>query len=167
MAERPAPSFEEFTRWVAALGRKASAGDPPAAVLAAARDAREHSLVADQVSSGRLEVIELLAAASDDVGLPTELITARGFRVSIVYGEAAGQKDTSLCILVQCPTELAAQLFGRTAYLWNSQQRFEIGQFDADGRAIGTLPAGIEITTSDLARGAVQLEEPDSPSDDD
>jgi hypothetical protein len=52
---------------------------------------------------------------------------------------------------------------GQTAFLWNGSQRFELGQFDADGKAIGTLPAGIEITMSDFAAGHIKLEEPDAP----
>jgi hypothetical protein len=41
---------------------------------------------------------------------------------------------------------------GRSVYLWYGSTRFELGQFDADGKALGTLPAGIEITLSDFAR---------------
>jgi hypothetical protein len=47
-----------------------------------------------------------------------------------------------------------------TAYLWYGTERFELGQFDGDGKAIGALPAGIEISASDFAQGRVKLEEP-------
>jgi hypothetical protein len=63
-------------------------------------------------------------------------------------------------VLVQCPPELIDTVQGETAYLWNGQQRFELGPFDSEGKAIGTLPAGIEISASDFALGNVKLEEP-------
>jgi hypothetical protein len=63
-------------------------------------------------------------------------------------------------VLVHCPVELISALEGRTAYLWYGEERFELGQFDAEGKAVGELPAGVEITASDFAQGKVKLEEP-------
>jgi len=165
---RRTPSFEDFTRWVAALGKTAAVDRPPEAVLAEARMARDEMLRQQPapVSQGRREVLELLAAATEDAGLPPELTTARGFRVSIVYGDGPRDETASLCVLVQCPPELAPALVGRSTFLWSGEQRFELGEFDADGKAIGKLPAGLEITATDLRDGAVCLESPDSPGDD-
>jgi hypothetical protein len=60
---------------------------------------------------------------------------------------------------------LIGQVQGQVAYLWNGTKRFELGQFDIDGKAIGTLPAGMQITLSDFATGNVKLEAPGSSSD--
>ena len=54
---------------------------------------------------------------------------------------------------------------GKTVYLRNGAARFELGQFDSDGKALGTLPAGIEITLSDFAKGLVKLEAPQTADD--
>jgi hypothetical protein len=164
MSENRAPRFEDFTRWVAGLGRKSIIAIPTERLRKSAQAAREASLRGHWRPIGRREVLALVAAATENSGMPPELTTTRGFRVSIVYGEAP-VGGASLCVLVQCPETLASKLVGRTAYLWNGDRRFELGQFDPDGRAIGTLPAGIEITASDFKRGAVQLEEPDPPHD--
>ena len=67
-------------------------------------------------------------------------------------------------MLVQCPPEKVSQVQGSTAYLWNGSERFELGQFDADGKAIGTLPVGVQISISDFALGKVKLEEPPDPT---
>jgi hypothetical protein len=164
MPEKSVPKFDDFTRWVAAMGRVSTSTLPSERLIKSARAAREASLRQLAAPIGRRETLTLLAAATEDSGVPPELITARGFRVSIVYGDSPAG-GVSLCVLVQCPAALAPKLVGRTAYLWNGDHRFELGQFDPDGRAIGTLPAGIEISVSDFQHGAVQLEEPDAPPD--
>jgi len=45
-------------------------------------------------------------------------------------------------------------------HLWYGTERFELGQFDAEGKAIAELPAGLEITASDFALGKIKFEEP-------
>jgi hypothetical protein len=164
MSERETPRFEDFTRWVAGLGRVSTIELPSERLRESAQAARDASLREREAPIGRRETLALLAASTEDSEVPPELTTARGFRVSIVYGDAP-VGGASLCVLVQCPAALAPELVGRTAYLWNGDRRFELGQFDPDGRAIGTLPAGIEITASDFERGSVELEEPDPPHD--
>jgi hypothetical protein len=167
------PRFDEFSRWLAhreALSGASLAPDRYDALMAAARLARDETLRAreEQVpsssnhQSGRLEVLQLLAAATteDPASRPPELTTARGFRVTLSYDDGANAGDSTLCVLVRCPPGLITQVSGRTAYLWNGSERFELGQFDAEGKAIGTLPAGIEIVLSDFRQGRVKLEEP-------
>ncbi len=163
-SESTPPSFEAFCRWVAATAGgsvdspaapgalDASAGRRYEVLIAAARRAR-------YVVPRHLETLRLLAAADRSAPRPPEMATARGFLVSIAYDEGA-ERASSLCVLVRCPLELVEQMQGETVYLWSGTERFELGQFDADGKAIGTLPAGIEITLSDLSSGRVRLDEP-------
>ncbi len=160
------PEFDAFVAWLAherdsSVSTKPIARSRYEALLAAARDARKHNLARTDASPGRLEVLQLLAAADrSDCGDLPELTTARGFRVTLAYEESADPPVSSICVLVRCPPELIASVQGETAYLWSGSERFELGQFDADGKAIGTLPAGIEISPSDFAMGRVKLEEP-------
>ncbi len=87
-------------------------------------------------------------------------MTARGFRVTLAYDEGTGGNGSSICVLVRAPSELIDEVQGQTAFLWNGTERFELGQFDSEGKAIGTLPAGIEISLSDFVTGRVKLEGP-------
>jgi hypothetical protein len=165
-----APKFDAFAAWLARQPDKpVSAGAARRdELLAAARAARDATLGREESGDrvGHLEVLQLLAAADESASArPPELMTARGFRVTLAYEESGEPTTTSICVLVHCPPELVRSVRGETAYLWSGTQRFELGQFDADGKAIGTLPAGIEITLSDFALGKVKLEEP-APSDD-
>jgi hypothetical protein len=139
--------------------------------LAAAREARAEVLNAAAslrppaaASRGaRIEVLRLLAAADPNATRPPELTTARGFRVTLAYDEggvSAAAEGASICVLVHAPPEQVEAVQGKTAYLWSGNDRFELGQFDTDGKAIGTLPAGIEISLSDFVDGKIKLEEP-------
>jgi hypothetical protein len=56
-------------------------------------------------------------------------------------------------------------MHGETAYLWNGSERFALGQFDADGKVLGTLPAGVGVSLGDFKQGRIKLEEPSSPLD--
>ncbi len=167
------PNFEEFTHWVARTCRDLESGAQEAAsqatsvgaarydkLLTAARVARDESRGA-ATALPRLAVLRVLAAADKGASsaLP-ELTTARGFRVTLAYDEGGGAETSSICVLVRCPPELVSLVQGESAYLWNGEARFELGQFDSEGKAIGTLPAGIEISQSDFAMGKVKLEEP-------
>jgi hypothetical protein len=172
--EKPAPSFSEFARWVAAhqnavLTDRAA----PEELLAAARQAREEWMLASRSSTvqsagadadrAEVEVLGLLAAASTDANTrPPELMTPRGFRVTLAYEDESNANRSSICVLVRCPPEMIGRVQGGTVFLWYGSTRFELGQFDADGKAIGALPAGIEITLSDFARGTVKLEAPNA-----
>jgi len=165
------PSFEEFARWLAHRAPQPTLDEARYERLrAAARDAREEFLAAqraivpnpdESAHFGHFEVLQLLAAADrSESPRPADLTTARGFRVTLAFEEGGSGDVSSICVLVQCPAELIESLQGEIAYLWNGAQRFELGQFDAEGKAIGTLPAGIEISPSDFAMGNVKLEEP-------
>ena len=165
-----APSFEEFARWLALRTPPTLDEARYERLRAGARDARDEFLTGQRgiaptadasARYGHFEVLQLLAAADkSESPRPADLTTARGFRVTLAFDEGGGGDVSSICVLVQCPPELIESVQGETAYLWNGAQRFELGQFDAEGKAIGTLPAGIEISPSDFAMGNVKLEEP-------
>jgi len=165
------PSFEEFARWLALRSPQPTPDEGRYERLrAAARDARDEFLTGQRgiepnpdasAHYGHFEVLQLLAAADkSESPRPANLTTARGFRVTLAFEEGGGGDVSSMCVLVQSPPELIESVQGETAYLWNGAQRFELGQFDAEGKAIGTLPAGIEISPADFAMGNVKLEEP-------
>jgi hypothetical protein len=174
--ENDGPSFEEFLRFVAAKHRATPGGFAPSErVLAAARAARRELRTLSPgdppacgggTLDGSCEVLEVLAASSRDSASPTELITARGFRVSLDYREATDSEPSSICVLVRCPERWLGGVQGRMAFLWNGEVRCELGEFDSDGKAIGTLPAGVEVTLNDLTTGRVRLETPAGPAHD-
>jgi hypothetical protein len=166
------PDFNQFSRWLASrLNEPAIPSEHYDTLHAEARSARDEFIQARQsvrlqrsasaAPRGALEVLQLMAAADkSDASRPPEMTTARGFRVTLAYDEGTGTDVPSICVLVRSPPELIVTVEGETAYLWNGTERFELGQFDAEGKAIGVLPAGIEISLSDFALGKVKLEEP-------
>lgn len=171
--ETSAPTFQSFLRFVAS--RHGPSPEPPIPserMLAAARAAHKELWApgsaagplhrADAADGGDVEVLNLLAASSEGAARPSDLITVRGFRVRLDYRDSTDVAPSSICVLVECPQELVASVQGQIAYLWNGAERFELGEFDADGKAIGTLPAGIEITLADFTAGRIKLEAPDS-----
>jgi hypothetical protein len=179
MPTKPAPpAFANFARWVAEQqGPPGAILQPPDDLVAAARQARDAAVRSAQAARerhsvsqgrrGRIEILTLLAAASNHAGAkPPELMTARGFRVTLAYYEGSASDPASICVLVQCPLDRIAQVQGLSAHLWNGSERYELGQFDSDGKAIGVLPSGVEISLTDFAQGHVKLEEPDSPTGD-
>jgi hypothetical protein len=178
--EAPAPVTHSATSNEVSTGQDAYLASPKSdcydRLLAAAYVARNEVLRAAETARSpaaavytglrHFEVLELLAAADkSELSRPPELVTARGFRVTLAYDEGAGPDASSICVLVRCPPELITTIQGDTAYLWNGTERFELGQYDSEGKAIGTLPAGIEISLSDLGSGKVQLEEPPPATD--
>jgi len=162
--ESKLPDFDEFSRWLASrLSQQSLSAEHFVRLRAAAHDARDEFLLTRQAANpGSVEVLQLLAAADRDASLPPEITTPRGFRVSLAYDEGSGQESSSIGVLVTCPPEMIADCAGKTVYLWSGNQRFELGEFDVEGKAIGTLPGGIEITASDFASGNVKLETPDN-----
>ncbi len=167
-AKRTTSQFEAFARWLAARQPARPAPSEFAAsnrfgeLLAEARRARDHAVAGiGDADGGHFECLRLLAAAdrSGSTVCP-EMVTARGFHVALARDEGAVTGPGSVCVLVRSPPELTRSVAGRTAFLWNGAERFEVGRFDADGKAIGTLPCGAEISTSDLTGGRVWLELP-------
>ena len=162
------PSFDGFSRWLAArLDRPELRAEQRYDTLKdAARTARDEfveswGMFTQEPPTGRIESLYLLAAADkSESSLPPEITTPRGFRVILAYEEATGGEPASICVLVHCPAELIGALEGQSVSLWHGTQRFELGQFDGEGKAIGVLPAGLEITASDFAAGRVKLETP-------
>ena len=168
-AERK-PSLTEFSRWLASRlnqqGMQPGRYDP---LLAAARAARDefvqalHEAMPEEPAGtgthGSFETLQLLAAADKDSSLPPEITTPRGFRITLAYEEGDGTASP-LGVLVICPAGLADSLEGQMAYLWRGTERFELGQFDAEGKALGALPAGTTVTAKDFTSGRVKLEVP-------
>jgi hypothetical protein len=173
MSNKAPPGFDAFTHWLASEGKSEAPAPGPERyqrLLAAARSTRDDALQMSasvspaQVSPstpGHLEVLLLLAAADkSESARPPELTTARGFRVTLAYDEGGASQPASICVLVRCPPDLIEAVQGETAFLWNGSERFELGQFDSEGKALGTLPSGVEISLSDFTLGKVKLEEP-------
>lgn len=171
--ETAAPSFETFLRFLASrYGAMPKGGVAPDRVLAAAREA--HGALSGEAAPKRsasggnaaartgIEILELLAASSQGITRPSDLVTARGFRVRLDYRDGTDAEPSSICVLVQCPEQMVDAVQGQLAYLWNGAERFELGEFDVEGKAIGTLPAGIEITLADFATGRIKLEAPEA-----
>ena len=158
------PDFDAFCRWLSNRLKEPGARTERYDTLLAARLARSEFLRARRhrrAGRGTVAVLQLLAAADrSEAARPPEMRTARGFRVTLAHDEATSADAPSICILVRCPPELLPAIEGETAYLWNGTQRFELGDFDAEGKAIGALPAGVEISLLDFAQGRVKLEEP-------
>ena len=176
--EQPPPDFDSFARWVASrFGATDTGAVPPDRLVAAARDARDASGTSGPAMPGApqpsgsparvIEVLEFLAAASaEETARPPELVTGRGFRVALAYENTNHSQMPAICVLVQCPVKWAVCLEGETVFLWLGPERYELGQLDADGKAIGFLPAGIRVTMADFSSGVVRLETPAPPSSD-
>jgi hypothetical protein len=171
MSRQPKPpSFDQFSRWLAARVDQPRLDAAHYETLReAAREARNEFVAAHAAAGahdptegqGSLEVLHLLAAADkSESSLLPEITTPRGFRVILAYEEATDGEPASICVLVHCPAELIGALEGQSVCLWHGTQRFELGQFDGEGKAIGVLPAGLQITASDFAAGRVKLETP-------
>jgi len=164
--ETKLPDFDDFSRWLTArVDRPTIRRERHDAVIAAAREARDEFVLTRRPAQGSFEVLQLLAAADkSDTARPPEMTTARGFHVTLAYDEGTASAEPSICVLVRSPPELVPAIEGQFVYLWNGAQRFELGQFDAEGKAIGILPAGIQISVSDFTQGRVKLEEPPAPA---
>jgi hypothetical protein len=164
------PDFNQFSRWLASrISRPAFTAEHFGELQSAARSARDEFIEAQlqgapQAEGAKgacsFEVLQLLAAADGDAALPPEITTPRGFRITVAYEEEGDAESSSIGVLVNCPPELIGEVDGKTVYLWSGSERFELGQFDAEGKAIGVLPAHIEISAADFAQGKVKLEAP-------
>jgi len=176
--EAKLPDFNQFSRWLASrMNRPGITAERYPELESAARDARHEFLETRRESmpqsssaqadggvdaEGSVEVLQLLAAAQSDASLPPEITTPRGFRISFADEDDTDGTPSSMVVLVTCPPELSTSIEGKMVYLWKDEERFELGQFDAEGKAIGTLPAGVEISAADFTQGKVKLEAPDA-----
>jgi hypothetical protein len=165
--ETKLPDFDQFSRWLASRpspqGIDSARFEPLRAAARAARDeyaATRQELPHGEGAPGSFEVLQLLAAADGAESLPSEITTSRGFRLTLADEEIGSTEATSIGVLVTCPPDLIDAAVGKSVYLWSGAQRFEIGEFDAEGKAVGELPSGIEIKASDFALGKVRLETP-------
>jgi len=173
MSDNPSgPDLMTFARWLATKVDSRGIADtatrrPSASLVAAARRARDESRhLAEDLGTGRGllpapigEVLLLLAAADEsDAVLPPELMTASGFRVTLASELGVEPGAATLCVLVRCPAGLMDSIEGQIACLCRGAERFELGEFDSEGKAIGTLPAAVDITLSDFSRGIIRLE---------
>jgi hypothetical protein len=166
------PSFDGFSRWLAArLDRPEMRAERHETLKDAARMARDEFVesrrpFAQKPATGRIEALYLLAAADKtDATLPPEITTTRGFRIALAFDADAAPGESSICVLVHCPVDLIGSFEGQLVHLWYGEDRFEIGQFDAEGKALGLLPPHIRIRPSDFAEGRVKLEEPPLTAD--
>ncbi|HEY0801617.1 MAG TPA: hypothetical protein VGD54_12295 [Steroidobacteraceae bacterium] len=172
------PDFKAFARWVASrTSASQSSGESWDALLAASRAARDEVLRTTQLPAvgfaalaaerQNIELLQVLAAATEDkTSLPPELSTAKGFRAALSrdtnMGVAQPPSDvarSSIAVLVQAPLDRIAWVQDKTAFLWKGAERFELGQFDADGRAYGSLPVGVDVTLADFTGANIRLEE--------
>lgn len=164
----PVPDFDQFSRWLKAKWDKPRAqAESYSSVYVAAQEAR-NAFVAGRNDvnaltalpndvAGSVEVVQLLAAADGDAVIPPELTTALGFRIHFSFGGAADQ-DSLVYVLIYCPSDRVADLTGSSAHLWIANERFAMGQFDAEGKTLGALPAGVSVTAADFLNGTISLE---------
>jgi hypothetical protein len=171
------PGFSDFTRWLASLSKPAVEKHPNEMTVNAARAARDSFLASWKVpqaatprqsaEASHVEKLYLLAAADSETnGPPREMTSPRGLRIMFDYQEGSSSRSASICVLVECPSDRVQQFQGKAVSLWYGTERFELGVFDSDGKAIGTLPAGITITAQDFESGAVKLEGPGESAED-
>jgi hypothetical protein len=160
MSNSPEPgSFEDFLRWLAESRPSAGAesAPPSSTVLAAANLAwREtQSLRSEQREElgppvGQrtyYEDLELMAAADlDNDGHPLpRLRTPNGFVISTLYGTHRGAGAAPIALLVECPVASIELFKGLRVQVLAGDRWVDIGEIDADGKAIGDLPDGMDF----------------------
>ena len=150
--KKPSTSLENFAHWLLS-NRRRSAREIDRRVLDSARQARDQYQKGFEEASTDLrsvsvvfERIELMAAAdtTEDRLLP-RMRTPRGFSISPIYRLGAAPGEAPAYLLIECPADLARLVEGETACFFVAGRRIELGQFDADGKVTGALPASIEL----------------------
>jgi hypothetical protein len=160
MSNSPKPgSFEDFLRWLAESGptQGADSAPPPSDVLAAANLAwRETQFLKSAQRAAQAahfgqgyyqEDVELMAAAGLDNGghpLP-RLRTPNGFVISALYGTNSSAWTAPIALLVECPVASIELFKGLRVQVLAGDRWVEIGEIDADGKATGDLPDGIDF----------------------
>jgi hypothetical protein len=160
MSNSPKPgSFEDFLRWLAE-SRPATGSDlaPPSSdVLAAAnlawretqtlRSEQPEALAPHFGQGSYQEDLELMAAADLENGghpLP-RLRTPNGFVISTLYGTNRMAGTAPIALLVECPVASIELFKGLRVQVLAGDRWVDIGEIDADGKASGDLPAGMDF----------------------
>jgi hypothetical protein len=152
-------SFEDFLRWLAESSPTTGADwvPPSSDVLAAAnlawretqslRSAQREAQGAHFGQGSYQENLELMAAADLDNGshpLP-RLRTPNGFVISALYGTDSKAGIAPIALLVECPLDLIELFKGLRVQVLAGDRWVEIGEIDADGKATGDLPEGMDF----------------------
>jgi hypothetical protein len=159
MSDSPKPgSFRDFLRWLAESSPSAGAdlAAPSADLIAAANRAwREtQSLRSAQpetpgppVAHGFYhEDLELMAAAELDKGQPLpRLRTPNGFVISALYGTQRMAGTAPIALLVECPVASIELFKGLRVQVLSGDRWVDVGEIDADGKATGDLPEGMDF----------------------
>jgi len=151
MSNSPKPaSFDDFLRWLAESSPipLADSAPPPSDVLAAANLAwRETQSLRSAGQGYYQEHLELMAAADLDNGghpLP-RLRTPNGFVISALYGTNSPAGSAPIALLVECPAASIELFKGLHVQVLAGDRWVEIGEIDADGKATGDLPDGVDF----------------------
>jgi hypothetical protein len=161
MSDSPQPgSFEDFLRWLAESSPPADAdlAPPSSDVLAAAnlawretqslRSAQWETLGPHFGQGFYQEDVELMAAADLENGghpLP-RLRTPNGFVISALYGTNSMAAGTApIALLVECPVASIELFKGLRVQVLAGDRWVDIGEIDADGKATGDLPDGVDF----------------------
>jgi hypothetical protein len=152
-------SFSDFLRWLAESKPTTGAdlAPPSSDVLAAAnlawREAQslrseQPQALGPQFGHGCYqEDLELMAAADLDNGdqpLP-RLRTSNGFVISPLYGTNRIAGTAPIALLVECPVASIELFKGLRVQVLAGDRWVEIGEIDADGKATGDLPEGMDF----------------------
>jgi hypothetical protein len=160
MSNSPKPgSFEHFLSWLAES--KPTTGvdvaPPSSDVLAAANIAWRETQVLKSAQRETLgphfgqgpyqEDLELMAAADlDNSGHPLpRLRTPNGFVISALYGTHGTAGTAPIALLVECPLASIELFKGLRVQVLAGNRWVEIGEIDADGKATGDLPDGMDF----------------------
>jgi hypothetical protein len=160
MSDSPKPgNFEDFLRWLAESHPTTGAdlAPPSSEVLAAAnlawretqslRSAQPEAQVAPFGQGYYQEDLELMAAADLDNGghpLP-RLRTPNGFVISTLYGTNRVAGTAPVGLLVECPVASIELFRGLRVQVLAGNLWVDIGEIDADGKATGDLPEGMDF----------------------
>jgi hypothetical protein len=160
MSNSPKPgSFRDFLRWLTESSSSTDAdfAPPSADVLAAAnlawretqslRSAQREALGPHFGQGSYQEDLELMAAADlENTGYPLpRLRTPNGFVISALYGTNSLAGTAPIALLVECPVASIELFKGLRVQVLAGNRWVDIGEIDADGKATGDLPKGMDF----------------------
>jgi hypothetical protein len=152
-------SFEDFLRWLAESKPTTEADlvPPSSDVLANAnlawretqslRSSQREALGRHFGQGSYQEDVEMMAAADlENVGhaLP-RLRTPNGFIISALYGTNRTAGTAPIGLLVECPVASIELFKGLHVQVLAGDRWVELGEIDADGKATGDLPEGMDF----------------------